>query len=76
MMINQLGNTEDATKTAAFIAELYPNLPNGYWGQGHFTVQRKDKVAAIKHLEKAMSTFDGEASGDLKALYEQAKALK
>lgn len=76
MMMAQLGNTEGATKTAAFIAELYPNLPNGHWGQGWYAIQRKDKAAAMKHLEKAMSTFDGEVPEDLKAMYEQAKALK
>lgn len=76
MMMAQLGNVEGATKTAAFIAELYPNLPNGHWGQGALAIQRKDKAAAMKHLEKAMSTFDGEVPEDLKALYEKAKALK
>lgn len=34
------------------------------------------KTAAMKHLEKVMSTFDGEAPDDLKVMYEQAKALK
>ncbi|MEM8528637.1 MAG: hypothetical protein AAGG68_28620 [Bacteroidota bacterium] len=76
MMMAQLGNVEGATKTAAFVAELYPNLPNGHWGQGWYAIQRKDKAAAMKHLEKAMSLFDGEAPEDLKALFEQAKALK
>ncbi|MEN0049478.1 MAG: hypothetical protein AAF806_20630, partial [Bacteroidota bacterium] len=76
MMTAQLENVAGATKIAELVAELYPNLPNGHWGQGYYAVQRKDKAAAMKHLEKAMSTFDGEAPEDLKALYEQAKALK
>ena len=73
LMLNQLGRTAEAAEITEMIADFYPNLPNGYWGMGYYAFVQKDKVNALKHLEKAMSLFDSEVPSDLKGLYETVK---
>lgn len=74
-MLAQMGQMEAAAKIPKMTTEIYPKTPAGYWGMGFFAFAQKDKASAIKHLEKAMSLFDGDAPADLKALYEEAKKL-
>lgn len=75
-MLMDAERVEDAAKIPALVAELYPDLPMGYWGMGYYAFAQKDKANALKHLEKAMSLFDDAVPPGLQSLYERAQALE
>ncbi len=75
-MLNRMGRTEEAAKIPEMVMEMFPDIPDGYWGAGWYAFSKKDKGNAIKYLEKAIALFDGEAPANLKNLYEEAKKME
>ena len=75
-ILRDMDRIKDGAKIPQLAAEIFPNIPSGYWGMGVYALWQKDKAHAIKHFKKAMSMFDGEAPQNLKNLYEQAKELE
>lgn len=75
-MLFQMGRKKEGTKIPEIVADFFPDRPSGYWGMGFYAFVNKDKANALKHLEKAMSLFDGDPPPGLVELYESAKKLE
>ncbi len=73
IMLRDLKRYDDGIKLANDFVALYPNSLEGYWGLADLYMNKKDKVNAMKSLEKAIAILPD--NQDLKKMYEEAKKL-